>query len=199
LDLSHNELSDLPKEIGLLRELRNFNLNVNRLTNLPDELCRLTNLQSLKLEHNRFKKIPLVLKKMKFCEIFLLDNPLIDLYEFLEFEPKSYPSQIEIYQNYQLSTMLDYATPNMLTIYYGKDIENPIKCIISLNNKKYVIKFTRANIINLLSYARHQSIVTTHQNKSVDARFVNSNVIITANDISNLISNLHMLLIDAKF
>jgi hypothetical protein len=54
LDLSANQLTELPAELGRLRKLVALNLSDNQLTDLPAELGRLTGLFDLNLEGNPF-------------------------------------------------------------------------------------------------------------------------------------------------
>src|SRR5688500_13862154 len=49
----YNSLTSLPKSLGQLTNLQSLNLSFNDLTSLPDWLGQLTNLQSLDLTRNR--------------------------------------------------------------------------------------------------------------------------------------------------
>lgn len=60
LNLSNNQLSDLPEEIGYLHynaDLQSLDLSSNRLSSLPWEIGQLTNLQSLNLSSNRLSSL----------------------------------------------------------------------------------------------------------------------------------------------
>nr|WP_081098069.1 leucine-rich repeat domain-containing protein [Leptospira borgpetersenii] len=50
LNLSGNQLTTLPKEIGKLQSLRELNLSHNQLTTLPKEIGELQNLRKLYLD-----------------------------------------------------------------------------------------------------------------------------------------------------
>lgn len=52
LDISYNQLRQIPPSILQLRELEVLNLEGNRLSNLPDGLAQLTHLQALNLSNN---------------------------------------------------------------------------------------------------------------------------------------------------
>jgi Leucine rich repeat len=58
LNLSNNELTKLPAEIGCLTELEHLSLWVNKLTELPAEIGCLTRLVSLHLWHNQLTELP---------------------------------------------------------------------------------------------------------------------------------------------
>ena len=47
LSLSKNEIKEIPKEIGQLINLQRLDLSNNQITEIPKELCQLSNLQSL--------------------------------------------------------------------------------------------------------------------------------------------------------
>ena len=56
LDLSGNQLTALPEEIGLLTGLKELDLNENQLTSLPEEIGLLTGLEKLNLNNNPLVK-----------------------------------------------------------------------------------------------------------------------------------------------
>ncbi|KAL0265799.1 UNVERIFIED_CONTAM: hypothetical protein PYX00_011514 [Menopon gallinae] len=58
LDLSHNRLATLPKEIGSLSQLRWLYLNHNQLTTLPKEIESLSQLKELRLCFNHLTTLP---------------------------------------------------------------------------------------------------------------------------------------------
>ena len=58
LDLSCNQLTEIPKEIGNLYKLQELNLSSNKLTEIPKEIGNLQNLQELNLSFNKLKEIP---------------------------------------------------------------------------------------------------------------------------------------------
>jgi internalin A len=84
LDLSNQNLTILPPEIGELRGLRELRLSLNQLKILPPEIGQLTSLTSLDLSHNQLKILPPEIGQLiKLVEVDLSSNKL----EFL-------PSQI---------------------------------------------------------------------------------------------------------
>ncbi len=58
LSIAGNELSSLPPEIGQLTNLENLILNENQLTSLPPEIGQLTNLEVLRLDRNQLTELP---------------------------------------------------------------------------------------------------------------------------------------------
>ncbi|MDH7447246.1 leucine-rich repeat domain-containing protein [Aquimarina sp. 2201CG14-23] len=59
LDLAHNYIPYLPKEIGNLKNLKELFLGGNSLTSLPSEIRKLTRLKKLSLNSNQFEVLPL--------------------------------------------------------------------------------------------------------------------------------------------
>ena len=80
LDLTGLDLTEIPKEIGELVELKTIFLTNNLLNDLPDEIGNLVNLTHLYLSENKFKKIPnLVFKLKKLIVLSVRDNNLTNI------------------------------------------------------------------------------------------------------------------------
>ncbi len=80
LDLNHNQLTELPPEIGQLTNLTWLNLGDNQLTALPPELFQLTNLTKLGLGLNQLTALPPELFQLTQLTILdLTDNQLTTL------------------------------------------------------------------------------------------------------------------------
>ncbi|MFQ5979224.1 MAG: leucine-rich repeat domain-containing protein, partial [Candidatus Heimdallarchaeota archaeon] len=58
LDLSKNQLTQLPPELGQLHNLEQLDLSKNQLTQLPPELSRLENLRHIYLGGNKLTALP---------------------------------------------------------------------------------------------------------------------------------------------
>ncbi|MDY0134280.1 MAG: GNAT family N-acetyltransferase [Atribacterota bacterium] len=83
LDLSKNNLKELPQEIGILSNLVVLNLANNKLTKLPESFAKLKALSNLDLRRNTFENIPESLFSLELRSLNLSSNRL-DSLAFLE-------------------------------------------------------------------------------------------------------------------
>ncbi|MEL7399115.1 MAG: leucine-rich repeat domain-containing protein, partial [Pseudomonadota bacterium] len=94
LDLSGQDLDELPPEIGKLTKLKTLVLGRwdkkkskrlgNNLKTLPDEIGQLTELRSLLLAYNRFEELPEVIGRLeKLRSLDLSTNQLSSLPEVI--------------------------------------------------------------------------------------------------------------------
>jgi len=74
LDLSGEDLSLLPKEIGQLKGLETLHLRDNCLVSVPKEIGQLKALQVLHLDNNRLVSVPKEIGQLKGLETLHLDN-----------------------------------------------------------------------------------------------------------------------------
>ncbi|EMM76696.1 leucine rich repeat protein [Leptospira santarosai str. 2000030832] len=74
LDLSENQLTTLPKEIGKLQKLQELYLSGNQLTTLPREIGKLQTLQELGLSGNRLITLPKEIGQLKNLRWLSLKN-----------------------------------------------------------------------------------------------------------------------------
>lgn len=58
LDLSNNELTEIPEWVQNLTSLKRLYLNNNQIDKIPEWIGKLTNLEELHLENNKLTKIP---------------------------------------------------------------------------------------------------------------------------------------------
>ncbi|CAF4388905.1 unnamed protein product, partial [Rotaria sp. Silwood2] len=65
LDISENELEDLPTEICLLIHLRTLNCSHNKLTTISNSFEKLNQLKRLDLSFNNIKRLPIVIYTFK--------------------------------------------------------------------------------------------------------------------------------------
>ena len=64
LEMYHNDLTHIPKEIKLLTRLKELRLSNNKIMHIPDELYFLTKLEKLVLNHNPIKNLSSKIKNM---------------------------------------------------------------------------------------------------------------------------------------
>lgn len=85
LDLSHCSITDLPGEVGVMKNVRVFNLANNCLTDLPEALVGMKEtLKELDLTGNQFTDFPKVvydiaahrIQNQKYMELYLGFNPM---------------------------------------------------------------------------------------------------------------------------
>jgi len=80
LNLSYNNLTQLPVEIGQLTQLTTLNLSLNKLTHLPVEIGRLTQLTELILYGNKLTQVPVEIGQLtQLTELYLSHNNLTQL------------------------------------------------------------------------------------------------------------------------
>lgn len=72
LNLSYQQLTSLPAEIGRLKSLEKLFLNENLLMSLPPEIGLLQNLQELNLQGNQLKTLPLEMRQLKHLKVLNL-------------------------------------------------------------------------------------------------------------------------------
>ncbi|XP_065067794.1 E3 ubiquitin-protein ligase LRSAM1-like [Rhopilema esculentum] len=65
LDLSHNEIGTLPKQINCLVNLQKLDLSFNKLKRLPDEIGSLVKIQTFNLQGNKLTYLPPTIKHMR--------------------------------------------------------------------------------------------------------------------------------------
>ena len=85
LNLSHNIIFEIPTEIGMLEKLILLNLEYNQLKSIPSILGNLSNLDRLNLSHNFINNLPEELWKLKNLKFLgLSENRLEELSNSIE-------------------------------------------------------------------------------------------------------------------
>jgi len=86
LDLSNKGLTEIPKEVFDLIDLRYLSLDTdiesneeykNNIRNIPSDICRLKNLVTLKLNNNKVEQLPIELSSLKTLKNIELSNNLL--------------------------------------------------------------------------------------------------------------------------
>jgi len=88
LDLSNNQLSDLPKEIAQLSKLKIIFASNNRFTTLPEVLSQCDNLEMVGFKSNQINHVPENALPQKLRWLILTDNQLETLPESLGERPR---------------------------------------------------------------------------------------------------------------
>jgi internalin A len=80
LNVSNNQLTNLPESISQLTQLQNLNINDNQLSNLPESIGQLAKLQSLNVSNNELISLPESIKSLNFLEeLYLHGNDALNL------------------------------------------------------------------------------------------------------------------------
>lgn len=74
LQVSSNELTTLPDEIGSLTKLTSIDAGNNQITSLPTSMANLTNLNTIFLDYNKLSSFPLILLNNKKLSYLILDS-----------------------------------------------------------------------------------------------------------------------------
>lgn len=74
LDLSGQQLTNLPDSVLSRTDLTTLNLSNNQLTGLPAGISQLTNLQVLNIENNRLESLPPEISQLKNLRQILVNN-----------------------------------------------------------------------------------------------------------------------------
>jgi len=128
LNLSYNNLTHLPVEIGQLTQLTILNLSLNKLTQLPVEIRHLTQLTTLNLSYNKLTHLPVEIGQLaQLTTLYLSYNKLTYL-------------PVEIGQLTQLTT-LDL-TDTMIENVLNPIIQRLIQRIKNIKNIKKINKDT---------------------------------------------------------
>jgi internalin A len=138
LNLSKQDLSEIPTSIGSLVKLRTLDLSDNRLTSIPDTIGSLVNLKQLNLRGNTLSKVPLTIGNLSRLEsLDLSENKITVLPEEL--------SRLERLHELQLSKNAIRHFPDS----FGK--LTGLQTLIASKNEIELIPMSIATLPNLLT------------------------------------------------
>jgi internalin A len=82
LDLSRQELTEIPEAIAKLTNLTQLDLRDNQITEIPEEIAKLTNLTQLDLSNNKITEIPEAIAKLtNLTQLYLRSNKITEIPE----------------------------------------------------------------------------------------------------------------------
>ena len=96
LDLTDNQITDIPQSISSLINLRELYLHNNEITYIPESISSLTNLWELRLSHNKISHIPESISSLtNLLYLCLSDNHIDDLsvVNTMSFELRDFSNQ----------------------------------------------------------------------------------------------------------
>lgn len=152
LDLSCNQLTRIPNNLALLKQLRRLSLANNNMAEFPTCVCNLGNLIELDLSFNRLSSVPASISKLLKLERLVLNNNYIS--KELPDEIQNLVSLKELDVRYNRLTSVDvlsslpqlevlYASKNQITS-YEHNFET-LQCLYFDRNP-----FTEVNVSNVL-------------------------------------------------
>ncbi len=97
IDLSYNNISEISKEIGLLKNLQSLDLTKNQIKELPATISLLTHLDECLMGDNLLQKIPDSMLKLKRLTLLELENNKIPQKELTKLQ-KAMPKCEIIYE-----------------------------------------------------------------------------------------------------
>ena len=127
LNVSYNQLTELPMELAKLRYLERLHCNNNALTAIPMEFWALKNLEELRCESNKIRAFPTGLLLLpKLTEVMLENNPLLTPEEVDGAEPTTLLPAVKVGDcsncNIRFQTNASFVTFHRL----GKNKSTPI-------------------------------------------------------------------------
>ncbi len=90
IDLSYNNITEVPKEIGLLKKLQSLDLTKNKIKILPATISLLSYLEEFLMADNMLQTVPLGILQLKRLTLLELENNKIPKQEILKLQ-KSLP------------------------------------------------------------------------------------------------------------
>ncbi len=131
LVLSSNKLTQLPREIGQLTRLTHLYLSYNQLTQLPKEIGNLTQLTHLYLHNNQLTELPREIGNLtQLTHLYLHNNQLTQLPK--EIGNLTQLTELDLYNNQltQLPTEIGNLTQLTTLVLRRNPIENTLNPII---------------------------------------------------------------------
>ncbi|RIA93841.1 hypothetical protein C1645_690376 [Glomus cerebriforme] len=136
LDLSSNQLTKIPKSIGLLKKLVHFSCTNNTLSALPNEIGSLTALRGLDIHNNNLSSLP---PEIWFCTSLVALNASSNLLEQFPMPPISFTDTNQSANSVRSNPCLSYS---LRALYLG---DNRLTTEIF----SAITKFSELRILNL--------------------------------------------------
>jgi len=171
--LYNNQITQIPPEIGKLRQLWTLSLSNNQLTQIPPEIGHLQQLRELGLSNNQLTELPFTIINLRLRSINISNNPLENIYPPItrwihNIQNGSKTSQ-NVYQNKQsvhdhnIEKTTNESIINFLTSFKYQKTQNLEILINDLNisttSKQLLLNYSLENYIHSVLQMKYSEII----------------------------------------